>query len=79
MSFSQGKILGCGVSGQGAEENILFLISDFRRVMNIVCVLLGISPASDCDCGTDRGFRNVSKSQCDAGEIPKRTHTTRIF
>jgi hypothetical protein len=21
--FSQGKILGCGVSGQGAEENIL--------------------------------------------------------
>jgi hypothetical protein len=63
----------------------------------IVCVLLGISPASDCDFltfrnplsvpsspstlhpafedGTDRGFRNVGKSQSDAGEIPKRTHT----
>jgi hypothetical protein len=26
--------------------------------------------------GTDRGFRNVGKSQSDAGEIPKRTHTT---
>jgi hypothetical protein len=24
---------------------------------------------------TDRGFRNVGKSQSDAGEIPKRTHT----
>jgi hypothetical protein len=26
--------------------------------------------------GTDRGFRNVGKSQSDAGEIPKRTHTS---
>jgi hypothetical protein len=25
--------------------------------------------------GTDRGFRNVGKSQSDAGEIPKKTHT----
>jgi hypothetical protein len=25
--------------------------------------------------GTDRGFRNVGKSQPDAGEIPKRIHT----
>jgi hypothetical protein len=25
--------------------------------------------------GTDRGFRNVGKSQSDAGEIPKRIHT----
>jgi hypothetical protein len=24
--------------------------------------------------GTDRGFRNVGKSQSDAGEIPKRIH-----
>jgi hypothetical protein len=23
----------------------------------------------------DRGFRNVGKTQCDAGEIPKRTYT----
>ena len=35
------------------------LISDFRRDLNIENVLLGISPASNC--------------QFDAGEIPKRT------
>ena len=63
----------------------LFLISDFRRVLNIVCILLGISPASDCSLPTfrnplsvpssDRGFRNVGKLQSDGGEIPKRIHT----
>jgi hypothetical protein len=79
-----------------------FLISNFRHVLNIVCVLLSISPASDCDLPTFRNpllytqplkmeltrgfrnvglwrwnwrFRNVGKSQSDAGEIPKRTHT----
>jgi hypothetical protein len=31
---------------------IYFLISNFRRVLNIVCVLFGISPASDCDLPT---------------------------
>ena len=25
--------------------------------------------------GTDRGFRNVGRTQMDAGDIPKRTHT----
>jgi hypothetical protein len=75
------------------------LISNFRHVLNIVCVLLDISPASDCDLptrryplsipsskagsrafedGNDRGFRNVSKSQSDAREISKRTHTNFI-
>jgi hypothetical protein len=28
--------------------------------------------------GTDRGFRNVGKSQSDAGEIPKRIYTIYI-
>jgi len=73
------------------------LISNFRRVLNVVYVLLGISPASDCgfptfrnplsvpsphpafEDGTDRGFRNVGKPQSDAGEIPKRTYTTRVY
>jgi hypothetical protein len=57
----------------------------------LVCILLGISPASDCGlptfrnplsvpssragCETDRGFRNVGKPHSDAGEIPKRIHT----
>jgi hypothetical protein len=35
------------VSAKG-ETTKSFLISDFRHVLNIVYVLLGISPASDC-------------------------------
>jgi hypothetical protein len=73
--------------GATIKISYILLISNFRRVFNIVCVLLGISPASDCDLPT---FRNplsvpsskagcrvfyVGKSQSDAGEIPKRTHT----
>ena len=37
------------------NNTYLFLISNFRRVLNIVCILLGISPASDCCLPT---FRN---------------------
>ena len=36
-----------------------FLISNFRRVLNLVCILLGISPASDCYMPT---FRNTISS-----------------
>jgi hypothetical protein len=43
-----------------------FLISKFRRVVNVVCFLLGNSPASEFSSylpayedGTDRMFRNV--------------------
>ena len=72
----------------------LFLISNFRRVLNLVYILLGISPASDCglptfrnplsvpssyEDGTDRVFRNVGIQQSDAGEIPKRIHTRSYF
>ena len=75
------------------KRTIVLLISGFRRVLNIVCVLLGIyqhryinnqtpltihtsylHPA--LEDGTDRGFRNVGRAQTDAGDIPKRTHTT---
>jgi hypothetical protein len=35
--------------------NNTIMISNFRSVLNIVCVLLGISPASYCDLPT---FRN---------------------
>jgi hypothetical protein len=31
---------------------LILLISNFRHVLNIVCVLLGISPPSDCDLPT---------------------------
>ena len=68
--------------------------TNFRQFVGnhvTVCILLGISPASDCglptfrnplsvpssrdEDGTDRGFRNVGIQQSDAGEIPKRIHT----
>ena len=33
-------------------RNLIFLISNFRHVLNLVCILLGISPASDCGLPT---------------------------
>jgi hypothetical protein len=55
----------------------IFLVANVRRGLNIVCMLLGISPAysTPSPWRWDRGFRNVGKSQSDAGEIPKRIHT----
>jgi hypothetical protein len=40
-----------------------FLISNFRRVLNIVFVLLGISPALDCDLPTFRNPLSVPSSK----------------
>jgi hypothetical protein len=48
----------------------IFLISDFRRVLKLVCFLLGIFPPSEYldilhpafEDGPDRGFRNVGKT-----------------
>jgi hypothetical protein len=40
-----------------------FLISNFCRVLNIVCVLLGISPASDCDLPTFGNSLSVPSSK----------------
>jgi hypothetical protein len=43
-----------------------FLISNFRRVLNTVCVLLGVSAASDWDLPTFRNLLSVpfSKAGC---------------
>ena len=30
------------------QHTLTFLISNFRPVLNLVCILLGISPASNC-------------------------------
>ena len=38
-------------------------ISNFRRVLNIVCILLGISPASDCGLPTFRNPLSVPSSR----------------
>jgi hypothetical protein len=40
-----------------------FLISNFRSVLNIVCILLGISPASDCGLPTFRNPLSVPSSK----------------
>jgi hypothetical protein len=40
-----------------------FLISNFRRVLNIVCILLGISPVSDCCLPTFRNPLSVPSSR----------------
>jgi hypothetical protein len=65
---------------------IFFLISNFRRVLNNVFVLLGISPASDCNLPTFRYPLSGPSSKAvkyftvlHAGEIPKRTNTLIIF
>ena len=44
-----------------------FLISNFRRVLNLVCILLGISPASDFGLPTFRNTLSVpsSKAGCE--------------
>ena len=41
----------------------MFLISNFRRVLNLVCILLGISPASDCGLPTFRNPLSVPSSR----------------
>ena len=43
----------------------IFLISNFRRVLNIVCILLGVSPASDCGLPTFRNPLSVPSSRLD--------------
>ena len=47
----------------GAPNILHSLISDFRRVLNIVCILLGISPASDCSLPTFRNPLSVPSSR----------------
>jgi hypothetical protein len=42
-----------------------FLIANFCRVLNIVCVVLGISPASDCDLPTFRNPLSVPSSEAE--------------
>ena len=49
--------------GQLVKESLgVFLISNFRRVLNLVCIFLGISPASDCCMPTFRNTLSVPSS-----------------
>ena len=45
------------------KQGAVFLISNFRRVLNLVCILLGISPASDCSLPTFRNTLSVPSSR----------------
>jgi hypothetical protein len=44
------------------EQYHIFLNLNFRHVLNIVCILLGIYPASDCDLPTFRNLLSVPSS-----------------
>jgi hypothetical protein len=59
---------------------MLFLISNFCHVLNVVFILLGDSPASESYIPTFRNtlFRNVGIYNSDDGESPTRKKTTRI-
>ena len=54
------------------NKRTVALISNFRRVLNLLCILLGVSPASDCCVPT-------TIQQSDAGETPKRIHNSTVF
>jgi hypothetical protein len=49
--------------GSRIDSTDTFLISNFCRVLNIICILLGISPASDCDLPTFRNPLSVPPSK----------------
>jgi hypothetical protein len=51
------------------EKITVFLILNFRRVLNIVCILLGISPASDCDLPKFRNLLSVPSSKAGCGVL----------
>jgi hypothetical protein len=61
------------------QQNIknTFLILNFHHVLNIVCILLGIFPASDCDLPTFRNLELTEGSETSAnhnltpGKYPK--------
>jgi hypothetical protein len=55
-------------------DPLLFWISNFRRVLNIVYVLLGISPASDCVLPTFRNPLLGTSSKAGCGLPTFRNH-----
>ena len=60
------------LNGNFGFKNWNFLISDFRRDLNIVYFLLGISPASNCSWPTFRNPASVpsSKARCTVWGVP---------
>ena len=57
-----------------------FLISNFRRVLNLnVCILLGISPASDCCMPTFRNTLSVPSSKALKMELIECSETSAYY
>jgi hypothetical protein len=48
---------------KGRAKYLVFLISNFRRALNVVCFLLGNSPASEVYMPTFRNILSVPSSQ----------------
>ena len=46
-----------------SNQKFVFLISNFRHVLNLLCILLGVSPASDCCMPTFRNPLSVPSSR----------------
>jgi hypothetical protein len=75
------KYCNCSVALCGGTETRyalksrleIFLISNFHRVFNIVCVLLGISPASECDLPSRVLYTQPLKME---QRVPKRRQIT---
>jgi hypothetical protein len=57
----------------------LFLISNFRRVLNVVCFLLGDSPASEVYMPTFRTTLSVTSSQAGMYLPPYEDGTDRVY
>jgi hypothetical protein len=57
---------------EGFQRNVKFFISNFRRVLRVVCFLLGNSPALNFV------FRNVGIQNSNAGKLPRRKNTTNV-
>ena len=61
----------------------VFLISNFRRVLNLVCILLGICPACDENCSMPT-FRNTlsvpsSKAGCKVWSMNSESRTSTSY
>ena len=61
--FAAARVLGMRVRIPPATWLSVFLISNFRRVLNLVCTLFSISPASDCGFPTFRNPLSIPSSR----------------
>jgi hypothetical protein len=63
------------------SSGIKSCISSFGYIPSFSLSAADLSPTLHpaLEDGTDRGFRNVGRTQTDAGDIPKRRYTTQFL